>query len=204
MIGFWNKSVYITYVGAFLAVAGLLLSIKFGNVDYAFAGMILAAICDMFDGKVARSIKNRQEVEKDFGVEIDSLGDIICFIVVPAITIFYHFGLNEIYQIIFLALYAVCGIIRLAYFNVVMSDKNNPIKCYTGLPVPPAVFIFGIVWLLSGKLNSNTVNIIYTILVPIIGFLHISKIKIKKITAPWFYISVTILGLILITIGFIL
>ena len=205
MLGFWNKSVYITYFGAFIAVFGLMFAIHEVNIDYAFAGMIIAAVCDMFDGKVARHIKDRKEIEKDFGVQIDSLADIVCFITIPAITI-YIFGLREIYQMIFLAFYVVCGIIRLAYFNVAMSDKNKAIEFYQGLPVPVSVFIFGLVWLLWKifDLNSNTVCILYTILVPIVGILHISKLKIRKYTDNWFYIAVSLIALIAIILGFVL
>ena len=199
MLGYWNKSVYITYLGAFLAVSGFLLTLNTGNFDYSFVGMIIAAVCDMFDGKVARHLKNRTEKEKEFGVEIDSLADIVCFIVIPAFTI-YLYGLNCWYQIIFLSLYVVCGIIRLAYFNVAMSDKDKAIEYYKGLPVPVSVLIFGLVWLYSKGFHFNP-ELIYTILVPIVGFLHISKIKIKKFTNNWFYIGVCILALIGIILG---
>ena len=199
MLGFWNRAVYVTYLGAFCAVCGLLIAFKEGNVDYAFAGMIIAAVCDMFDGKIARHIKNRKEIEKDFGVQIDSLADIVCFITVPAITL-YTFGLTEIYQIIILAFYVVCGIVRLAYFNVAMSDKNKAIEYYQGLPVPVSIFIFGLVWLLL-KLFSFDARIVYTILVPIVGLLHISKIKIKKYTGTWFYITISLIALIAIILG---
>lgn len=199
MLGFWNKSVYITYFGAFAAVFGLLLSFHEGNYDYAFVGMIIAAVCDMFDGKIARHIKDRKEIEKDFGVQIDSLADIVCFITVPAITL-YAFWLHDIYQIIILALYVVCGIIRLAYFNVAMSDKNKAIEYYQGLPVPVSVLIFGLVWILL-KIANFDASIVYTILVPIVGFLHISKIKIKKYTGNWFYIAISLLALVAIILG---
>ena len=199
MLGYWNKSVYITYFGAFVATLGLLLSMKTGNIDYSFIGMIIAAVCDMFDGKIARSIKNRKEVEKDFGVQIDSLADIVCFITIPAITL-YLYGLNETYQIILLALYVVCGVIRLAYFNVAMSDKDKAIKCYSGLPVPASVPIFGLVWLLRKKFVFEPL-IILTILVPIVGYLHISKIKVKKFTGTWFYVSITILAITTIVVA---
>ncbi len=199
MLGFWNKSVYITYFGAFSAVLGLLLAFNYNNVDYSFVGMLIAAVCDMFDGKVARHLKNRTEIEKDFGVQIDSLADVICFITIPAITI-YFFGLREVYQIIILAMYVVCGIIRLAYFNVAMSDKNKAIEYYQGLPVPVSVFAFGLVWLLL-KVCTFDATIVYTILVPIVGLLHISKIRIKKYTGMWFYITVTIIVAIAIILG---
>ncbi len=199
MLGYWNKSVYITYLGAFCAAAGFLLFLSTGNVDYSFVGMTVAAICDMFDGKVARHLKNRTEQEKDFGVQIDSLADIVCFIVVPAFTLFFY-GLNNWYQIILLSLYIVCGVIRLAYFNVAMSDKDKAIKTYLGLPVPISVLVFGFVWLLT-KIATFDVGMVYTILLPIVGYFHISKIKIKKFTGIWFYVGVCILSIIGIILG---
>ena len=199
MLGYWNKSVYITYFGAFVAVLGLLLTMKTGNLDYSFVGMIVAAVCDMFDGKIARHLKNRTDKEKEFGVQIDSLADIVCFITIPAITIFIS-GLKETYQIILLAFYVVCGVIRLAYFNVAMSDKDKAIKTYSGLPVPVSVPIFGLVWLIN-KIVSFDVIIAYTILVPLVGYLHISRIKIKKFTGNWFYITVTLIAIIAIIVA---
>lgn len=199
MLGYWNKSVYITYFGAFIAVCGLLLSVKTGNLDYSFVGMIIAGVCDMFDGKVARHIHNRTDKEKEFGVQIDSLADIVCFITIPAITI-YLSGLHEIYHLVILALYVVCGIIRLGYFNVAMSDKDKAIAYYYGLPVPVSVIVFGFIWLYGKFAHFNPV-LIYTILVPIVGYLHISKIKIKKFTGTWFYLTVSLLAIVAIVLG---
>lgn len=198
MLGFWNKSVYITYLGAFVSILGLLLAFNYNNYDYAFVGMIIAAVCDMFDGKVARHLK-RTEQEKSFGVEIDSLADIVAFITVPAITL-YLSGLREVYQLVFLALYVVSGIIRLGYFNVAMSDKDKAIDSYQGLPVPVSVLIFGLVWIIEKVVPIDHV-LWYTILVPITGYLHISKIRIKKFTSNWYYILITILAIIGIILG---
>ena len=209
MIGFWRKSVFVTYLGALLAVTGYLLTLKYKMPVYAFVGMILACVCDMFDGKVARHEKNRTEQQKDFGVEIDSLADIVCFIVIPALTIHQMMsgemlidGTSSLvchwWQILILALYVVCGIVRLAYFNVAMSDKNKAIEYYTGLPVPMSVPIFALVWLVAKvfKLDIDTRALIYTIIVPIVGYLHISKIRIKKYTNIWFYITMCIISAI--------
>ena len=202
MLGCWNKSVYITYLGAFSAIVGYLLFCNTSNVNYAFMGMIFAAVCDMFDGKVARGIKNRTEMDKDFGVQIDSLADVIAFITIPALTI-YKIGMDSYYQIVILALYVVCGIVRLAYFNVAMSNKDTAIKEYKGLPVPVSVFIFGLVWLLAKIIPFvNTYEVmIYTFLVPLVGILHISKVRIKKITSNWFYVVVTLLAIAFIILG---
>lgn len=198
MLGFWNKSVYITYLGAFASILGLLLAFNYNDYDYAFVGMIIAAVCDMFDGKVARHLK-RTEQEKNFGVEIDSLADVVAFITVPAITL-YLSGLRRVYQLFFLALYVVTGIIRLGYFNVAMSNKDKAIEYYQGIPVPVSVLIFGLIWILEKAFPIDHV-LLFTILVPIVGYLHISKIRIKKFTDNWYYILITVLALIGIILG---
>ncbi len=205
MLGFWNKAVYITYLGALFAVIGYMLFLKTGMPSYAFAGMFIAAVCDMFDGKVARKETNRSEQAKNFGVEIDSLSDIVCFIAVPALTI-YNLGVDHWYQIIILSLYIVCGIVRLAYFNVAMSDKDKAIKEYRGLPVPVSVFIFGLVWILYKLIGfeKSLLIYLYTVIVPLVGILHISKIRIKKFTGLSFYITISIISLILIVVLFII
>ena len=81
-----------------------------------------------------------------------------------------------------------------------MSDKDKAIKCYTGLPVPMSVAIFGLVWLIR-KVVDFDVTLVYSFLVPVVGYLHISKIKIKKITSIWFYAGVSIIAIIAIILG---
>ena len=53
MIGFWNGSVYLTYVGLLTAVSGIFLSFE-GKILPAFFCLLFAGLCDMFDGKIAR------------------------------------------------------------------------------------------------------------------------------------------------------
>ena len=78
----------------------------------------------MFDGKIARTKKNRTADEKSFGIQIDSLCDIVCFGALP-IVICYKIGMNHIYSIIILILYGLAGLIRLAYFNVMEEKRKN-------------------------------------------------------------------------------
>ena len=71
----------------------------------------------MFDGKVARTKKDRTEVEKRFGIQIDSLADIVCFGVSPAI-LCYRMGMRGLTGVAILLFYVLAGLIRLAWFNV--------------------------------------------------------------------------------------
>ena len=83
-----------------------------------------------------------------------------------------------------------------------MSDKDKAIKCYTGLPVPMSVPIFALVWILHKAIgfSYDVRAIIYTVLVPLVGYLHISKIRIKKYTNKWFYITVCLISFLGIAI----
>ena len=71
----------------------------------------------LFDGCVARTKKNRTEDEKAFGIQIDSLCDAVSFGVFPAL-LSVRMGLNGILGMVIAAVYCLCAVIRLAFFNV--------------------------------------------------------------------------------------
>ncbi len=94
----------------------------------------------MFDGKVARTKKNRTADEKLFGVQIDSLCDVVCFGILPIIICFTMSPDSHIIlRASVLGYYAVCGVIRLAYYNVLETNRqqveDGGNKCFHGLPI---------------------------------------------------------------------
>ena len=122
MIGFYNYSVILTYLGVALSVFGITQSLN-GHYDIAILCLALAGACDTFDGKVARRMKNRTQEQIIFGVQIDSLCDVICFGVTPAI-IAYSMGMTTPFGIAVEIVFVLCGVIRLAYFNVLEEIKH--------------------------------------------------------------------------------
>ena len=82
-IGKYNKSVILTYIGITLAVCGIIFSFL-GNISNAMICLIFSGICDLFDGKIARLCK-RDEQEKEFGKQIDSLADVFLFLALPCV-----------------------------------------------------------------------------------------------------------------------
>ena len=78
MLGVYDYTVVLTYVSVLISMGGMLFSMN-GYPRMAIVCLALSGFCDMFDGKIARTKKNRTEVEKKFGIQIDSLADIICF-----------------------------------------------------------------------------------------------------------------------------
>ena len=95
MLGVYNYTVILTYIGMLTGFTGVTCAMQ-GNLKGSLIFLLIAGQCDMFDGKVA-STKERTKKEKRFGVQIDSLSDLICFGVLPAVIVYSqseHQGVN--------------------------------------------------------------------------------------------------------------
>ena len=177
-IGIYNKSVIVTYVGVVFSILAIHNCVS-SNIRFAMLFLIFAGICDLFDGKYANMHKRNKE-EKAFGVQIDSLADMINFVAVPIILAF-SLGLSSWYHLVIYSFYGLAGITRLGYFNIeAYQDFDAPVKYYKGLPVTYAALIFPVTWLLSFLLQPNIFQIIYTLAMLIVAVLFISNIRIKK------------------------
>ena len=135
MIGVYDYTVLLTYLGFASGVFGIVFAMT-GNLFVSIIALMFSGLCDMFDGKVARTKKKRTAEEKHFGIQLDSLSDLVCFGVLPAV-IGYKLGLDKCYLLPIVILFPLCAMIRLAYFNVleILRDGNGPVKEYIGLPV---------------------------------------------------------------------
>ena len=178
IIGKWNKSVILSYIGLFFGVFGIYFAVITNNIKAAFACLILSGICDMFDGTIARKCK-RTEEEKEFGIQLDSLNDVFNFAALP-ILIFIGMGLTEIYNIIIYCVYAMFAIARLANFNIKTANPNKKAKYYEGLPVTSAAIIFPVFYLLSFLLKENIFNLVYSLIILLVGILFVTNIKVAK------------------------
>ena len=89
-------------------------------------------------------------------------------------------GLNEWYHAIILSLYAICGIARLGYFNIVTADSSKAVKYYEGMPVTFTALIFPVVYLLKLCVEINLLNIGLTIVTALIALLFVIKFKWSK------------------------
>ena len=179
MIGFYDYTVILTYLGFASGVFGIL-SASTGHLFTWIICLMFSGLCDMFDGKVARTKKRRTEEEKHFGIQLDSLSDLVCFGVLPAV-IGYHLGINKCYLIPIIVFYPLAALIRLAYFNVleIMRKGDGPVKEYVGLPVTSAALIFPFLYIFKKFLGRYFI-FIYGALLLVVGLLFISKIKVRK------------------------
>jgi CDP-diacylglycerol--serine O-phosphatidyltransferase len=106
------------------------------RLDLALAAIVLAATLDGIDGRIARMLKGTSR----FGAELDSLADFVNFGVAPAL-ILYFWGLHELKNAGWIAamVFAICAGLRLARFNVMIDDPNQPAwagNFFTGIPAP--------------------------------------------------------------------
>lgn len=198
-IGYYNKSVILTYLGLCFSIFGINLAFS-GYILYAFLCLLAAGICDIFDGPIARKCK-RNKKEKMFGVEIDSLSDIVNFVIFP-IVIFHCMGYNSWYHNIIYMMLALGGVIRLGYFNVeaLSFHLSGPVKYYSGLPVTTTSFIFPIAYIFSFFLEKDIFEGFMTSIVLIVSLLFTYNFKIKKLTGNVLYFFVMLAIVIAVTL----
>lgn len=205
MIGFYDYTVILTYLSILSGTAGIILCLN--GIGHPYLGMfflLFSGLCDTFDGKVARMKKDRTAEMKRFGIQIDSLADLIAFGVLPACIGMAMFrsrmqlqvfsgpkiALLQNYPIIYQSvlttiaiLYVLAAMIRLAYFNVMEeSDQNrdkNGEKAYTGLPVTSAALIFPAVMILHILIKADLTLMYFGVMI-VVGILFLSKFKLKK------------------------
>lgn len=207
MIGFYDYTVVLTYLSLLSAGSGIVISLSDGGHPYwGIFFLLLCGLFDAFDGKVARTKKNRTNMERNFGIQIDSLADVIAFGVLPAVigiallrTSPYlrgaglfgsHWSAVTIKIILYavLMLYILAALIRLAYFNVTEEERQKSEggvrKFYTGLPVTSAALIFPTVMLLRYLFLSFNISldlsIVYIPVALVTAFLFLSKLQVPK------------------------
>lgn len=194
-----HKSVLLTYLGVIFAVLSMYFAFtkmafcETSYIRFSLIFLMLAGICDMFDGKVARMCK-RTEEEKQFGIQIDSLADTVDFVVLPVV-IMISLGMTHLVDVLIYMLFILCGISRLGYFNV-HASLDNPVKYYNGLPVTSTAIIYPLLGLLHGNIAEPTFCLVYIIATLITAILFIAKIKIPKLKGSA-YIIVPILAILL-------
>ena len=193
MIGIYDYTVIATYVATISGVCGIFQAAD-GHVLAAVFCLLLAGLLDTFDGRIARSKKDRTVQGKRFGIQIDSLNDLICFGVLPASICRSLYlsrsisdsGNRHLQGVIFTAaacFFVLAGLIRLAYFNVMEEERqqstNDPRKFYLGLPITASTLICPLLYLLVLLLPGATTAILIVGLL-ITGLLYIAPLHIPK------------------------
>jgi CDP-diacylglycerol--serine O-phosphatidyltransferase len=145
----------LTYLSVSASAVGLAFTTGPETRFWAGAGIAIAIACDLFDGRFARLFP-RTEDDKRFGVEIDSLADVISFGVVPPLC-FWRVAstatpADTVILLVAGLVYLVCIATRLAHYNVFQADTGG----FVGLPsnMPPLVFAVLLIWVPSSTLAA--------------------------------------------------
>lgn len=162
-----------TITGLFAGFYSMILSIQ-GFFDTSAILIFIAMIMDSLDGRVARLTNT----ESAFGVELDSLSDMVSFGVAPALLVF-NWSMINLHQFGWLAsfLFTATGALRLARFNTQVAHADK--RYFQGLPIPAAAGVLAsIVWI--GHLYTippRPVSILIAIITVLTGLLMVSKMR---------------------------
>ncbi len=202
MIGFYDYTVILTYMSLASSTIGMFFLLN-NHPVIAILCLSISGLLDMFDGKVARMKKDRTDDEKMFGVQIDSLVDVICFGFYPAI-LCYTMGHKGIIAILILIFYVLAAVIRLAFFNVLEINRqmkeDGANKFYHGLPVTSIAVIFPLTFLFKLFLPKN---IFYWVLLGVMlvtGTAFIVDFKLRKPNNKELIVIVLIVAIAMIRI----
>ena len=203
MIGFYDYTVILTYLSLLSSTVGIVVALSAGGHPYfGCFFLLLSGFCDAFDGKVARTKKQRTAAEKAFGIQIDSLSDLVAFGVLPTCIGAALIRTSPMIQAAFsdpsapwqvhlgrfvlhavLVLYTLAAMIRLAYFNVTEEERQQTETGarthYLGLPVTSAALIFPLVLLLQ-FLTRADITLAYMGAALLTGLLFLSPFRVRK------------------------
>lgn len=181
MVGIYNYTVLMTYFGVVSAVVGIGLAM-YGRTSMAIVCLMISGFCDLFDGSIAKTRK-RNEQEKKFGIQIDSLADMICFGVLPA-AIGFSIGLTKWYEAAVLVLFVLAALIRLAYYNVTEDElqfnEKTSRQYYDGLPVTTVALLIPLIYTLRPVMKSGFL-LLYVICLLMTAIAFLTKFKVRKL-----------------------
>ncbi|MBR6107835.1 MAG: CDP-alcohol phosphatidyltransferase family protein [Oscillospiraceae bacterium] len=183
MIGYYSYTVILTYVGFVCGSVGLYFAAH-GSTNAAIIMLLLAGFCDMFDGKVAKTKKNRTPQECRFGIQIDSLSDMVCFGLLPPMIAFScGDSLRKPINIAIFSCFSLAALIRLAYFNVSEEDRQKTTterrKVYEGLPVTSVALIIPLLFAFRSDLGDRF-PLVCTVIYGMIACAFITRFTLKK------------------------
>ncbi len=178
IIGYFRFCDIITMFSTIFAIIGIIFAIN-NRYTCSMGMLVLCGICDMFDGHFAR--KKNTEEERVYGFNLDSLSDITAFGVFPTILTCCMF--NELYVKIIGIFFTICGLIRLAYFNMgeqlKLKDNKKTKSGFVGVPITTIAIIYPVMYIIL--MNCNIKKIIFSIVMLLTAISYIIRVNIPKI-----------------------
>lgn len=181
---------FLTMVNAILGFISIILIFN-QRYDIASLLIITAFIFDILDGMLARKL----QATSDFGAELDSLADTISFVIAPALLIYFVFFDTQRFGLIAGVVAVICGISRLAKFNITKDNKG-----FIGLPTPMFALVTVSFVFLGIKIKEEIALLLFFLL----SYLMVSHLKYpsfkEKSMARYKYAGIILLISMIITL----
>jgi CDP-diacylglycerol--serine O-phosphatidyltransferase len=154
-----------------------------GQINFALIFILLACVCDLFDGRVARW----GGAESPFGREFDSLADLISFGVAPAFLV-HRIVLRDVFVQhpelgwFIASIYLICGAFRLARFNVLSAYATGSGKDFVGFPIPSAAALVAsltlfIMWVEEKDFTVGYLRYVLPVLMLFLSWMMVSQVR---------------------------
>ena len=184
---------FFTALSAFFGVMSIIASSQ-GKFEKAFIYIVLSLIADGLDGRVARLTNTTSK----FGVEFDSLADLVAFGVAPAMMLFFAIGHNYgKFGALVSGLFVVFGAIRLARFNVTTGELDP--RYFIGLPIPTAAVVLSS-WIMLDIKYKGDFDLLILAGALFLAFLMVSNFRYPSFKKIDFNKNVAIKVLVLIIV----
>lgn len=200
MLGFAKD---IPNICSLLGLLSALFAIYFaivGNFSASIIGILWAVLFDWYDGIIARKMKGRTKEQGEFGVQLDSMIDIVSFGIMPAILLL-SYGDYSFWFMPGAFVIVATAAIRLSYFNMYgLIDDHT----YKGLALDNNVLILAFVFLFESFFAQSTFSILlYTILMILAAF-NLSSIPTPKFGGKWVYALVVYVMMLTLIFGWVI
>lgn len=182
MLRFFDVANALTLSGLAASLACALLAAS-GRAALAVVALIVAGLCDFFDGAIARRLE-RSEDQREFGGHLDSVVDACAFGLAPAVLL-YAIGLRSIPELGLLLVLASCAVWRLAYFGTVGFEGDGDQRHYIGLPTTFVALVLPLV-LLFGFAGAQVLRVAGVVSAIVLSLAMVSPIRIPKPGGKWY------------------
>ena len=189
-IGVYNLANCVTMLGVAAAVVGISFA---GNPRFAMLMLILAGVCDMFDGRVARMFP-RTEIEKRYGIQLDSFADTVSFVIFPAVFLIAQ-G-RTVWTVLIAILYVFAGVTRLCWFDIT-TDGNT--KYFSGFPVTCIALLLPMWYAVFALVHTAVPTIVVALSLLVMAVLFVANIRVKKPTGKG-TIALAVVGLAMLLV----
>ena len=178
-LGVWTLANGVTWLGIAAAVVAMYFALA-GNPRIAMLVFLVSGLCDLFDGRVARMFE-RTDVEKAFGIQLDSFADTVSFVVFPAV---FLLSLTAApWAVVLCILYVLAGITRLCWFDITTDGDT---QYFAGVPVTYMALILPLSWIIVQAGNLAAAPIEIASVMAAMGILFVLNIRVKKPGGIWY------------------